>query len=174
MQELRYYVATSLDGFIARGDGSFDDFVWDDELVADFMATVGTFSAVLMGRKTYDVGLREGKTSPYPHLQQLVFSRSMDNSPDPAVELVREGAVERVREVKAQDGDGVWLCGGGELATLCLKAGLIDRLTLKLNPVVFGKGTPLFTERLDVGALEHTGRRAFESGIVQMEYRLKT
>ncbi|MEO1088164.1 MAG: hypothetical protein AAFY88_28360 [Acidobacteriota bacterium] len=64
------------------------------------------------------------------------------------------------------------MCGGGEIATLCLRAGLIDVLVLKINPVVFGTGTPLFTDRLDVGPLTLTARKDFASGITQMEYRV--
>ena len=80
MRELIYYVATSLDGFIARKDGSFDDFDWD-EVVSDFLSDLENFGTVLMGRKTYEVGLREGKTSPYPNMRQILFSRTMKASP---------------------------------------------------------------------------------------------
>ena len=62
MQKLTYYVASTLDGFIAREDGSFSDFPFDEELIADFFATIETFGTVLMGRKTYDVGLRPPST----------------------------------------------------------------------------------------------------------------
>jgi len=172
MQKLTYYVASTLDGFIAREDGSFSDFVWDDELVADYFATIETFSTVLMGRKTYELGLAEGKTSPYPSLQQLVFSRSMEKSPDPAVELVRSDAARRMSALKQEEGNGIWLCGGADLATLCLEAGLLDALVLKLNPIIFGRGIPLFRQRVDLGGLELTERKVYaSSGIVQLHYR---
>ncbi len=84
MRELVYYIASTLDGFIAHVDGSFDGFPWDDEygtdLFASFPETIPAhlqgakgapddnkwFDTVLMGRKTYEVGLREGITNPYP------------------------------------------------------------------------------------------------------------
>lgn len=50
MNNPAYYVATSLDGFIAHEDGSFDGFEWDDEVVADFFADLKQFGTVLMGR----------------------------------------------------------------------------------------------------------------------------
>ena len=171
-QKLTYYVASTLDGFIAREDGSFSDFPFDEELIADFFATIETFGTVLMGRKTYDVGLRAGKTSPYPSLRQIVFSRSMEKSPDPDVELVRDGALDRIRALKEEAGAGIWLCGGGHLATQCLEAGLIDELVLKLNPIVFGRGIPLFDKSVNVGTLELTSKKTYASGIVQMHYRL--
>ncbi len=57
-----------------------------------------------MGRATYEVGQLEGVTSPYPTLEQYVFSRSMDHTPDEAVTLVKTSAVERVRELRAGEG----------------------------------------------------------------------
>ena len=172
MQKLTYYVASTLDGFIAREDGSFSDFPFDEELIADFFATIETFGTVLMGRKTYDVGLQAGKTSPYPSLRQIVFSRSMEESPDSAVELVRDGALDRIRALKEEDGAGIWLCGGGHLATQCLEAGLIDELILKLNPIVFGRGIPLFDKNVNVGTLELAASKAYASGIMQMHYKI--
>ena len=74
MRTLKYYVACSIDGFIAHGDGSFDGFVPEGEHVAAFFESYKWFDTVLMGRKTYEVGLKEGKTNPYPML--LGFSVS--------------------------------------------------------------------------------------------------
>ena len=91
MRTLTYYIATSLDGFVSRTDGSLDDFGFDGEHVADLLAefpeTIPThlrsdlpltdecrhFDTVLMGRTTYEVGLSLGFGSPYEHLKQYVF-----------------------------------------------------------------------------------------------------
>jgi dihydrofolate reductase len=134
MRRLIYYVACTVDGFIAREDGSFDCFLTEGEhydylfdafpetFPAHYRAAVGLsagnrqFDAVLMGRRTYEVGLKLGVTSPYPHLRQYVFSRGMEASPDAGVQLVREDAAAAVRELKREPGKDVWLCGGGELA----------------------------------------------------------
>ncbi len=122
MRALVYYIATTLDGFIACEDGSFEDFLWDDDFIAELLATYPEtfpapmrsgeysradnrrFDAVLMGRKTYEVGLREGLTDPYPTLDQYLFSRSMTESPDPAVVLVSAGAVDAVKVLKQESG----------------------------------------------------------------------
>ena len=102
MAELVYYVATSLDGYIAHENGSFDGFEWDDDVVSDFFADLKKFGTVLMGRKTYDVGLKEGKTSPYPDMRQILFSRTMDESPDSSVELIKDNIETFVGELKAE------------------------------------------------------------------------
>jgi dihydrofolate reductase len=70
------------------------------------------FDTVLMGRKTYEVGLKDGFTNPYAHLRQYVFSRTMETSPDAAVTLVREDAIAQVKALKAEDGKDIWALRG--------------------------------------------------------------
>ncbi len=188
MRPLVYYVATTIDGFIAREDGSLDDFPWDDAYGADLLARFPEtfpapfhevpltreenrrFDAVLMGRRTYAVGLTEGLTNPYPTLDQYVFSRRMRSSPDPAVELVSDGATDVVARLKQGVGKAIWLCGGSNLATELLTANLIDRLVIKLNPVVFGRGIPLFGSSSVVPALTLVDSKIYESGHAVLEY----
>lgn len=191
MRDLVYYVATSLDGYIAREDGSFSDFPWDDRFGATLLETYPetfpahlrdrdatradnrVFDTVLMGRATYEVGLREGITNPYPTLDQHVFSRTMPASPDPAVTLVSAHAVEAVRDLKQQPGKAVWLCGGGALAGSLHAAGLIDQWIVKLHPVVFGTGIPLLAGITGAHALEPVDHQIFDSGHAIVRYRTR-
>jgi dihydrofolate reductase len=188
MRELTYYVASTVDGFIADPDGAFDAFLAEGEHLADLFAefpetvpghlrdAVGVrgenraFDAVLMGRGTYDVGLALGVTSPYPHLRQYVFSRSLPASPDPAVTLVAGDAVAAVRSLKREPGRGIWLCGGGDLAAQLLPE--IDQLILKVNPVLLGAGIPLFAGGA-AGAvpLALPASRVYPNGFVLQRYR---
>ena len=92
MRKLKYYMACSVDGFIAHEDGSFDGFLTEGEAIADYFESLDQFGAVLMGRKTYEVGLKEGKTDPYPHLESYLFSRSMRESPDERVRSTKTGS----------------------------------------------------------------------------------
>ena len=191
MRELVYYIATTLDGFIARSDGSFDELPWDDEYLAALRAAYPEtfpapmrdgelrradnrrFDAVLMGRKTYEVGLRQGLTNPYPTLDQYVVSRTMKDSPDPAVALVSEGAVDAVAELKRQSGRSIWICGGSELATDLFEAGLVDEVIIKLNPVLFGTGIPLLSRRLKALPLALTKCRTYRSGHALLSYTVQ-
>jgi dihydrofolate reductase len=70
------------------------------------------FDTILMGRTTYDIGRKVGLTSPYPHLRQIVVSKSIA-APDPAVEVVGQDVIGRVRALKAEQGKEIWLAGGG-------------------------------------------------------------
>ena len=173
MAELVYYVASTLDGFIAHEDGSFDGFKWDDDVIADFLADQESFGTVLMGRKTYDVGLKDGKTSPYPSMRQVVFSRTLESSPDPAVELVKGNIPEFVTGLKANADRPIWLCGGAEIASTLMNAGLIDRLVVKLNPVVFGGGIRLVSALGQIVSLELEKTKQYSCGIIMLTYGVR-
>jgi dihydrofolate reductase len=188
MRRLTYYVACTVDRFIARRDGSFDFFLPGGEHFADLLASfpettpahlrdaLGVrgenrhFDAVLMGRRTYEVGLKVGVTNPYPHLTQYLVSRTMSSSPDPAVELVAGDALARVRELKQQPGRGIWLCGGGELAATLFPA--IDEVILKVNPVLLGVGIPLFAGDIPQTGLELVDSKVYRNGFLLTHYRL--
>ena len=163
MRRLVYLVAVTLDGFIAGpegGDPSGSDFfpvtpdlvehlvsTWPETLpgpARDAMGITGAglhFDTVVEGRASYDLGLAAGLTDAYPHLRHVVFSRSLAGRTDLPVEIVAGDPVERVRELKAEDGADIWLVGGGTLAHALLPE--IDRLVLKVNPSVIGDGVRL-------------------------------
>lgn len=101
------------------------------------------FDTVLEGRRSYEIGLAAGITDACPHLRHLVFSRTLAQSPDPAVELLADDPVASVRELKQQDGKDIWLLGGAELAGSLYAE--IDTLILKVGPLTVGDGIPLFS-----------------------------
>jgi dihydrofolate reductase len=154
LRKLVYYVAVTLDGFIAGPDGGDPSGASYFPLHQDLMEFIVTefpetlpdparqamgieapnqnFDTVLMGRSTYEVGLPAGITNPYPQLRQLVVSTTMGQRPDPAVELVTTDPLRTARALKAEDGLDIWIVGGGKLAHALLPE--IDRLILKQNP----------------------------------------
>jgi dihydrofolate reductase len=189
---LTYYVACSLDGFIAHTDGSHDGFFQDDPYLSEIFArfpdtcpghlraALGLadvenqwFDAVLMGRKTYDIGFQLGVTNPYPHLKQYLFSRSLAASPDAHVELVSNDAAGRVKRLKAETEKGIWLCGGAELATELFAQKLIDRLILKVNPFLMGAGIPVFAGVVPQTALDLTQSHTYSNGVIQLQYQVR-
>ena len=172
MRKVKYYVACSVDGFIARKDGSFNDFVFEGEVVNDYIESFKLFDIVLMGRKTYEVGLKEGKTNPYPMMKSYVFSRSIKESRDENVELVSDNGNKLVRSLKKEAGKDIYLCGGANLATTLFAQNLIDEIVLKVNPFVMGSGIPLFGELIKPTALELTDSKIYESGVVLLNYQV--
>lgn len=184
MRELVYFVAVTLDGFIAGPGGEFTEFAFEgdhmDPINAEFGDTVpthlaehfgiapsGRFGTVLMGADTYAVGLPEVR-SPYRSLEQIVITHR-DYPSAEGVRFVDSDPVALVRELKQESGADIWLCGGGALAGTL--RGEIDRLVLKRHPFVYGAGIPLFgtstyaPERIDL-----VRSIAFDSGVELTEY----
>lgn len=173
MRKLIYHVATTVDGFIARADGTWDFFPQEGDHVTDFIESWKTYDTVLMGRKTYEVGLNLGVTNPYPSMKSYVFSRSMGESPDPLVRLVSGDVSEFVSGLKKEEGKDIYLCGGGDLAAQLLAAGLIDEVKVKLNPVVLGSGTPVLGEIARPIDLELVDTKVYDSGVVLLTYAVR-
>ncbi len=185
MRELVYYVAVSVDGYIADPVGGFDAFLvegdhaqvvfgeYADALPAHVHAALGTgpsgtrFDTVMMGWNTLTPALEAGISSPYPHLRQIVASRH-PRPVDPALTLT-DDPLATVRSLKQEAGLSIWLCGGGQLAGSLLPE--IDRLVLKRNPFVFGSGIPLFGDApFAHRAFTLASIRPYDSGVVIEEY----
>ncbi|GAB3813237.1 dihydrofolate reductase family protein [Micromonospora zhanjiangensis] len=192
MRQLVYYVASTIDGRIAGPDGQFDFFPFapgteiSDYINARYPETLptgfrtalgidaphGRYDTVLMGRGTYEPALKAGVTSPYAHLRQYVFSRTLPPAPEPEVEIVAGDPVAFVRDLKRQDGRDIWLCGGGQLAGQLLPE--IDELFVKLNPIVAGAGIPIVDRDFDPRHFTLVEARPFDTGVVVLRYRATT
>jgi len=164
-------VASSLDNFIARADHAVDWLMWSDEVGALTSAFWKTIDTVVMGRKSYEVGAKLG-TAAYPGVKNYVFSRTMTEVPDARVELVREDAAAFVRALKAREGKGICVMGGGELARSLFEADLIDEVGLNIHPVLLGDGIPLFHPMSRQVDLELIDSKVLKTGCVYVLYRV--
>lgn len=189
MRKLVYYVACSTDGFIAQEDGSSEGFLAEGQHLADLFAaypeTLPThlqtllgvkaetrvFDTVLMGRSTYEVGLKEGITSPYQSLKQYVFSTTLQANSDDSIHFIQKDAAKVVADLKQEQGKDIWLCGGGKLASVLFEQ--IDRLILKVNPFLMGVGIPLFASKIEDAQLELTKSRVYDNGFALFDYTVK-
>ncbi len=175
MRKVTFGVANSLDNYIARKDGAIDWLMWSDEvqsLIVDFWKTIDT---ILMGRKTYNPSLShsKGKKNPYGGMKTYVFSRTLKSSTDKSVEIVSEDAAKSVRKLKNQEGKGICVMGGGELAKSLFEANLIDEIGFNIHPVLLGTGIPLFHEMERQIDLELLECKTFKNGCVYVTYRVK-
>ncbi|MGW1955329.1 dihydrofolate reductase family protein [Streptomyces sp. NPDC001920] len=193
MRKLTYFIACSIDGFIGDpgGDAAFMYAFVDEEfrafLKAEYPETIATpgrralgvddlenkrFDTIVQGRSSYDVALKDGITSPYAHLREYVASRTLAQSPDPHVEIIREDLVAKVRELKAEDSAlGIYLCGGSKLAGELLDE--IDELVIKTYPIVLGAGMPMFGSGFAVTEFTLDSVRAFGNGVLVRTYSRK-
>lgn len=187
MRELTYYIATSLDGFVAAPDGSFDAFTphpdflryivdeYPETLPVHVRGALGIadapnrhFDTLVMGRKTYDPAVDAGLTSAYPHLRQYVVSRGLGSVDDATVTVVADDPLGTVRELKREDGLGIWLCGGGNLAAQL--ASEIDTLIVKINPVTLGSGIRLFAHDYSPGDWQLRDVATKPGGVLMASY----
>ncbi|MCX0270087.1 dihydrofolate reductase family protein [Nocardia zapadnayensis] len=161
MRKLVYYVAVSLDGYIAGPGGEADFYPlgadmaeWINERYPESVpghireqAGIAPdvpnrhWDTLIMGRGTYEPALSAGIASPYPHMKQYVVSTTLESIAEPEIELVRTDPVELVRRLEKEEGKDIWLCGGGTLAGALLEE--IDQLIFKSYPVLAGTGVPV-------------------------------
>jgi len=175
MRKVTFGGANSLDNYFARKDDGIDWLMWSDEAASVMMDYWKTIDAVVMGRKTYEVGLKMsgGKGNPYPQIQSYVFSRTLKRSDHPGVQIIAEDAAEFVRKLKRRKGKDICVMGGGLLAKSLFEAKLIDEIGFNIHPVLLGSGIPLFHEMKRQINLELLDCKRFKNGCVYVSYRVK-
>jgi dihydrofolate reductase len=175
MRKVTFGGASSLDSYFARKDGSVD---WlrhspeSGEIMGEYWATIDT---IVMGRKTYEVGLKmtKGKANPYAGFKTYVFSRTMKPGAHDWFEVVATDPAGFVRKLKKQQGKDICVMGGGLLARTLLEAGVVDEIGFNIQPVLLGGGIPLFHEMTHQIDLELLTCRQFKNGCVYVSYRVK-
>lgn len=149
MRRLVLNIAMSLDGFIARKDGSYDWIEghgtnkYDTPLQFDNPSFFQSYDTVIMGRKSLDdcpLEMIEG----YQEKQFLVASHA-DKSDYENVRFVKDILTE-IECLRHDEGGDIWLFGGGSLVQECLKAGVIDHFIIGIIPTILGDGIPLFQQ----------------------------
>lgn len=150
MRKVVLGLGISLDGYIARKDGSVDwlSMDWDYDWTKFFK----TIDVVLMGRKTLEHALNmfpsksKTKKNPYQGIETYVFSNTWTKSEVEGVELISGNLKEFIANLKAKEGKNIWLSGGGELAKSFLDEDLVDEISLGITPHLLGAGLLLFPE----------------------------
>jgi dihydrofolate reductase len=141
VRQLRYSVAASLDGFIAGPNGEFDWIPMDPDI--DFPAMYAGFSALVMGRRSYEVLVATGGVPGGLSLPTYVYSHTLPEGTRDGATFVRDAA-RHVRALKAAEaGKPLWLWGGGELFRALAQADLVDGVDVAIIPIVLGGGLPL-------------------------------
>ena len=173
MSILTYHIASTIDGFISREDGSLPGFSMEGSHVDEYMQTLGTYDKVIMGRKTYEAGYAFGMKrgdNPYPHARTIVFSKSMEAKPEDAIEIINSDPIAWVKTFKAETEGEIYLCGGGQIAGQMLANKLIDKLVIKLSPTVYGKGTPMFGGHDHIESFKLVEAKPYDTGTTLLTY----
>lgn len=149
MTKILVYIASSLDGYVARENGDID---WLPELSeSGYDAFYKSVDTVIMGKTTYDQVLTFGEY-PYKDKKSFVFSRASQNNDD-NVEFVSDIA-KFVKDSFPGAGENIWLVGGAKIIGSFLKQGVVDEIIITVIPILLGKGISLFQNLEDEAKLE--------------------
>jgi dihydrofolate reductase len=171
MRKIVLSVGASIDGYIARKNGAVDFlFMPKDYSMAEFFASVDT---AVMGRKTFEAGLKMGGGSFNSPLKTYVFSKSKPAGERQGVIYTRKTPGRLTAELRKQAGKNIWLMGGGELARAFLKADLVDELHIGVAPILLGSGIPLFPGGFPQRTFELVENKTYSRGLITVRYRRK-
>ena len=174
--KISVFIATSLDGFIARKNGDIDwltaaDNSGEDHGYGEFMSSI---DILVMGRHTYEKVLTF-EPWPYPGKKVIVLSSGHPLIPGELadkVQVLNQTPQDLLKTLAGYGARHVYLDGGRTIQQF-LKDGLVDEMTITLIPVLIGDGLPLF------GLLDHdvkfqlTKSKSFKNGFVQSKYALE-
>lgn len=171
MRKVVLGLGMSLDGYIARSDGSVDFlFMPKDYSMGPFLKTI---DSAIMGRKTYEVGLKmEGAGAFGGSLTAYyVVSRTLAPGERDGVIITKQSPSELVAEFRKRRGKDIWLIGGGEIAREFLKADLVDELYLGVVPTLLGEGLPLFPSGFPERKFGLLENQSFSKGLIALKYK---
>ena len=174
MSEIRLFIATSLDGYIARENGSLDWLVNipnPSQTDHGYNEMIESTDVIVMGRKTYDGVLGFGIEWPYEKCKTFVLSGKPDFVPSTAntfvLNNIESGTIDFLR---TQSSKNIWLAGGGSLVTQFLNLGAIDEMTISIVPIILGKGIRLFPATPIETQFKTVKTELFDTGIVNLVY----
>lgn len=170
------FIATSLDGFIARKNGDID---WLDDANATvpegedcgYQAFMASVDVLIMGRKTYEQVLSFGEW-PYGQTRVIVLSQSPIKFPEHLPTCIAHSpeTPPMLYNRLAKEGAQHLYIDGGVTIQRFLAAGLIDKLTITVIPILLGDGIPLFGSLAKDLQLTHLSSHTYDFGFVQLKY----
>ncbi|WP_418499321.1 dihydrofolate reductase family protein [Flagellimonas sp.] len=174
MRKISLFIATSLDGYIAKpnDDLSFLKLVekeGEDYGYTEFTDTVDT---IIIGRRTYDYVIGEIGIGHYDNGQRDVYVITRTERPQNGRTIFYTGNLaELVKELKSKEGKTIYCDGGAEIINELLKLDLIDEFIISIIPVLLGSGTRLFDDGRPEQILEFVEVKTFVTGLTQLHYK---
>jgi dihydrofolate reductase len=176
-------MVASLDGFIARKDGSVDwletsdEFVGGDTLYPGYVeAFLKTIDCYVMGSRTYETALRfeaQGFGWAYGDKPTFVLTnRELPQNRD-TVEFYSGDLAQFVNERLRHTFHSIWFVGGGVISGECLRLGLADEIRYSILPILIGDGISFFDKLNRDIALHLAEVKAYKSGIVELRYEVR-
>ena len=167
MRKIILYIASSLDGYVARGNGNIDWLPQSD--ISGYDKFYKTVDTIIMGKTTYDQVLTFGEY-PYKDKKSYVFTRRNDKKKDENVEFV-SNLDEFVKDILPNLDGNIWLVGGGQIISSFLNHGMVNEIVLSIVPVILGQGIPLFKNIQNETKLELVKTTNYEK-LVELHYKV--
>jgi dihydrofolate reductase len=182
MRQLISFNLMTLDGFFEGPDHDINWHNVDKEFDEFSIAQLETAGMLLFGRVTYELmagywpseaGLKDDPVVAnwMNSLPKVVFSRTLNKAVWNNTRLVKTDIAGEIAKLKQQPGKDLFLFGSADLATTLIKLGLIDEYRILLNPIVLGKGSPLFKGVEKPFKLSLIKTRAFQNGNIMLYYQ---
>lgn len=170
MASVRFYVATSLDGFIADEEGSIEWMAPYDARLYGYDKFYADVGALIMGRRTFE--LIHATADVWPYQGKLVYvltSHKLGNVPEGVVPSTRgmRAAVTSAREATRKN---IWVVGGAVTMQSALDDGVVDLVEIFLVPILLGRGLTLLNDLRQRQGLLFDGIEAFPDGVVKLRY----
>ncbi|MBL7937034.1 MAG: dihydrofolate reductase [Bacteroidia bacterium] len=166
------YIATSLDGYIAKPNDNLDFLSivqkeGEDYGYSDFIKSVDT---VILGRKTYEWVMKQVSEFPHSDKKSFVITRTERPSIN-NLNFYSGNLTHLIEKLKSEEGKNIFCDGGAEIVNELLKNNLIDECIISVIPILVGNGTKLFKDERPEQKLELISTKQFDTGLVQMHYR---
>lgn len=185
MRKIISFMHISLDGFVAGPNGEMDWIKADEELFDHVGKRIGTGDTALYGRVTYDMMEAYWPTAAdkpnatkhdiehskwYKDVHKVVLSRTMKDENLANTTIISENLSDNINEIKKGEGEDILLFGSPTATHALIQQGLIDGYWLFVNPVILGKGIPLFTGIEEKVKLKLLSTKLFASGVTELNY----
>lgn len=176
MRKLFLFIATSLDGYIAKpnNDLGFLKMVEKEGEDYGYAAFTANIDTIILGRKTYDYVLQHIGASHYDNGQKDVYVITRTEKPSVGNTTFYTGKLpELVHQLKSENGKNIYCDGGAEVIHELLQHDLIDEYIISIIPVLVGSGTKLFKDDRPEQELTLLKAKSFDTGLVQLHYQRK-
>jgi dihydrofolate reductase len=176
MRKLIMWNMITLDGFFEGPSHDIGWFVFDDELESYIHETQVSADTLLFGRVTYELmagywPTAEGRIADFMNsARKVVVSRTLDKAEWTNTTLLQENVPQEVARLKEQPGNDIFVFGSANLSSTLMSHGLFDEYRIAVNPLVLGRGTPLFQNGIDKLNLKRLETRPLNSGVVVLHY----
>ena len=182
MKKIIAFEWLSLDGFIGGPNGETDWFVWDQEIEKFAKEYQSKIDTMLFGRITYEVMASYWPTPASStedpmitdfmnNTNKIVFSKTLEEVEWKNSTLSKEIIPGEIEKLKQEAGKDIIIYGSGSIVSQLMKLDLIDEFKIMINPVVLGKGKPLFQNIEEKSSLKLLNTRAFTGGSVLLTFQ---